>query len=253
MAVKNIALIFAGGSGERMANASTPKQFWKLQDKPVLAYTLEPFQVHREIDGIVLAAPADWLDYCAEMAKRYHFGKLSAVVPGGSSGQESIFIGLKKVRQLYGEDTVVLIHDGVRPLIDGATITSCIRCVQRYGSAVTVSPQTETVMLRGPDKDSCRIVDRDKCLVGRAPQCFWVRDIWEAHRRAEADRKGSFVDSASLMEHYGYEIHPVMGPTENIKITTALDFQIFCAVMEKRAGQKEKATDGGVWANDPGE
>ena len=244
MRVKRIALIFAGGSGERMANASAPKQFWELQGKPVLAYTLEPFQVHKEIDGIVLAAPADWMEYCTEMGKRWHFDKLSAVVPGGTSSQASIFAGLQKVRQLYGEEAVVLIHDGVRPLIGGETITKCIQCVQRFGSAVTVSPQTETVMIRETEGDLCRIVDRDKCLVARAPQCFPVRDILRAHDRAAADGKCGFIDSASLMEHYGYEIHPVLGPAENIKITTALDFRIFCAVIKER--EKRELEGGSV-------
>lgn len=236
MTVRNIAVIFAGGSGERMENSSRPKQFYELRGKPILAYTLEHFQKHREIDGIVLAAPKDWIGYCGEMAKTWRVDKLSAVVPGGATGQESIRTCLEKVRELYGEDAVALIHDGVRPLIDGETITRCINCVRQYGSAVTVSPQTETIMIAQTKEGLCRILDRDKCLVARAPQCFYVRDILNAHRQARSDNE-QFIDSASLMEHYGYEIHPVMGPVENIKITTALDLQVFCAVMDARTVQ----------------
>ena len=118
-----IAVIFAGGSGGRMEDSSRPKQFFELYGKPVLVYTMEPFQAHAQIQGIILAAPKDWLDFCREMASRWHLDKLAAIVPGGSTGQASIRAGLEKARELYGEETAVLIHDGVRPLIDGETIT----------------------------------------------------------------------------------------------------------------------------------
>ena len=232
MAVKNIAVIFAAGTGERMGNPSRPKQFLELRDKPVLAYTLEHFQKHREIDGIVLVTLKDWISYCEKMAADWHIDKLAAVELGGLTSQESIRIGLETARRIYGGDVAVLIHDGVRPLVDEETISKCIRCVREYGSAITVSPQTETVMIEEKDGGPCRIVDRDRCRVARAPQCFYLRDILEAHRRAEADRGYRFIDSASLMEHYGYALHTVEGPLENIKITTALDFQIFKAIME---------------------
>lgn len=232
MAVKNIAVIFAAGTGGRMGNSSRPKQFLELRGKPVLAYTLEHFQRHREIDGIVLVTLKGWTGYCVEMAAAWHIGKLAAVELGGPTSQESIRIGLETARRIYGEDAAVLIHDGVRPLMNEETISECIRCVREYGSAVTVSPQIETIMIEEEGGGPCRIVDRDRCHVARAPQCFYLRDILEAHQRAIADRKCGFIDSASLMEHYGYALHAVEGPLENIKITTALDFQIFKAIME---------------------
>lgn len=214
-----------------MANPSVPKQFLELRGKPVLAYTLDHFQSHEKIDGIVLSAPRDWLGYCEKMAKDWQIDKLAAIVPGGKTSQDSIRIGLEKARELYGENVIALIHDGVRPLIDEATVTRCIQCVRAHGSAVTVSPQMETIMVREADGDACRTIDRDRCLVARAPQCFYLKDILDAHRRAQAEPGHRFIDSASLMEHYGYVIHPVEGPMENIKITTALDFRVFCALM----------------------
>lgn len=231
----NIAVIFAAGIGERMAYPSKPKQFLEQQGKPVLAYTLEHFQQHPEIDGIVLVVPQGWTGYCTEMIAAWHLDKVAAVELGGPTSQESIRIGLEAARRLYGEDVTVLIHDGVRPLIDEETISRCIRSVQEYGSAVTVSPQMETLMVEEKPGGPYHIVDRDRCRVARAPQCFCLRDILAAHRRAAAEREASFIDSASLMEHYGYALHQVEGPLENIKITTALDFQVFRAITEERA------------------
>ena len=222
MAVKNVAVIFAAGTGERLKPSSKPKQFLELYDKPVLAYTIEHFQRHREIDGIVLVTLNGWKDYCAEMAAALHFDKLTAIELGGNTGQDSIRIGLEAARKLYGEDVTVLIHDGVRPLIDAETISKCIRCVREYGNAITVSPQMETIMIGEKAGGPCRIVDRDKCRVARAPQCFYLKDILEAHRRATADRMFQFIDSASLMEYYGYELHSVKAIMENRE---SMDFQ----------------------------
>lgn len=228
----NIAIVFAAGYGARLKQASKPKQFLEWHGKSVLAYTLEHFQTHREIDKIVLITLQDWIGYCTEMANDLHLDKLATVVAGGSTSQESIRIGLETACKLYGEDAVVLIHDGVRPLIDAETISKCLSCVREYGSAITVSPQMETIMFGENGNEPYHIVNREWCRVARAPQCFYLRDILAAHRRAMDDCELSFIDSASLMEHYGYPLYMVDGPLENIKITTSLDFQIFKVIME---------------------
>ena len=214
-----------------MGDNGTPKQFLTVAGKPVLVYTLEPFQRHDEIDGIILVALKGWLDYCQEMIRSWQLDKVLAVVPGGVNSQESIRLGLVAAREHIGGDAIALIHDGVRPLIDSGTITRCIRSVKQYGSAVTVSPQMETLLYGETADGPCRIIDRDSCWVARAPQCFYLQDILKAHHRAMLDHRLRFIDSASLMQYYGYTIHSVRGPMENIKITTALDFQVFCAIV----------------------
>lgn len=234
MAEKNVAVIFAAGSGERMDHTARPKQFLEFRGKPVLAYAIEHFQRHQEIDGIILVTLKGWIDYCIQMAKVWHFDKLAAVEQGGRTSQESIHIGLETVNRIYGNDVVVLIHDGVRPLMDEETISKCIHCAWEYGSAITVSPQTETIMITKDASSPYHIVDRDRCRVARAPQCFYLQDILKAHEKAIVDQEESFVDSASLMEHYGYTLHTVDGPLDNIKITTSLDFLVFQAILESR-------------------
>ena len=112
--MKNIAIIFAGGTGQRMNSKARPKQFLELHGKPILIYTLEQFQRHPEIDGIILISLSAWVDRCKELAEYYRLSKVAAIVPGGKTGQESIWHGLCKAKELYELGSIVLIHDGVR-------------------------------------------------------------------------------------------------------------------------------------------
>ena len=230
----NIAVIFAGGTGQRMNTKTLPKQFLELHGKPILIYTLEHFEKHRQVDGIVLVCVQDWLDYCRELLQKYHIKKVKAIVPGGQSGQESIRNGLNKAAELFPQDSVVLIHDGVRPLIDEETISKDIASVQQNGSAITVSPAIETIALRSDTGEVGEIIERSRCQMAKAPQCFYLKDILEAHQKAQADNRNDFIDSASLMRHYGHSLFTVEGPTENIKITTPSDFYLFRALLDAR-------------------
>lgn len=145
----NIAVIFAGGTGQRMNTASKPKQFLELHGKPIIIYTLEYFQKHSQIDDIIVVCLSSWIDYCKDLLYKYHITKVLKVVPGGNSGQESIFNGLEAAHQISNDkNTVVLIHDGVRPLINEKLITDCIDMVKNEGNAVTVSPAIETILIK---------------------------------------------------------------------------------------------------------
>lgn len=230
----NIAIIFAGGTGQRMNTAAKPKQFLELHGKPIIIYTLEHFQEHPQIDGIVLVCLKDWIPYCRELLARFGIGKVQAIVPGGSSGQESIFRGLEAAQKLYPQDSVVLIHDGVRPLINAQLITDVIDCVEKNGSAVTVAPAIETVVVKKQDGHIGDIMDRSRCEMAKAPQCFYLKDIYGAHLRAIAEDKHDFIDSAGLMKHYGFRLSTVVGSSENIKITTPIDFYLFRAIIDAR-------------------
>lgn len=231
----NIAVIFAGGTGQRMNTASKPKQFLELHGKPIIIYTLEYFQKHSQIDGIVVVCLESWIDYCENLLKKYQIDKVLKIVPGGNSGQESIFNGLEAAHQISdNEQDIVLIHDGVRPLINEALITNCIASVKKHGNAITVSPAIETILLKTEDGDIGNILKRSECEMAKAPQCFYLNDIYSCHLKAKAAGKDDFIDSASLMQYYGYKLNAVEGPLENIKITTPADFYIFRAIMDAR-------------------
>ncbi len=230
----NIAIIFAGGTGQRMNTKTKPKQFLELHGKPILIYTLELFQESQAIDGIIVVMLKEWIQYTEELVEKYRINKVKAIVSGGETGQASIFCGVKKAYELFPDDSIVLIHDGVRPLVDDSTINECILCVQKNKTAITVSPATETITLKNPNGEIGQILPRKDCQIAKAPQCFYLGDIYDAHVKAIADCNMDFIDSASLMQFYGHKLYSVEGPVENIKITTPGDFYIFRAISDAR-------------------
>lgn len=229
----NYALIFAGGTGQRMNTKTRPKQFLELHGKPIIIYTIELFENHPDIDGIVVVCLEDWIPFLKKQVDRYGIEKIIDVIPGGTTGQESISRGICRLGELASEDSVVLIHDGVRPLLQADVITSCINSVNTYGSAITVTPAIETIV-QEKDGEIFNVIDRSACRTAKAPQCFRLGDLLEVHKQALSDGQTSFIDTASLMRHYGYPLYAVEGNFENIKITTPSDFYIFRAFVDIR-------------------
>ncbi|MBR4289534.1 MAG: 2-C-methyl-D-erythritol 4-phosphate cytidylyltransferase [Oscillospiraceae bacterium] len=228
--MKKVAVIFAGGVGQRMTNSTKPKQFLEVNGKPILVYTLEKFQTHPDIDHVVLVCVRDWIDYAKMLIRRYELTKVETVIPGGSNGHQSRYLGLKKTRDLYG-DCMVLIHDGVRPLIDHKTITDCIESVETKGSAVVGTSSTETIAVVKSDSE-CKIIPREQCVLLRAPQCFRLGEIIRLFDQAEEEGIVDCIDAATLMQYYQKNIIIINGPPENIKITTPLDFFVFKGILE---------------------
>ena len=234
--MSNVAMIFAGGTGQRMNTRTRPKQFLELHGKPIIIYTLEAFEDHSEIDGIIVVMLESWIPYTKELIRKYNLKKVKDVVPGGASGQESIYNGLCAAARFYGEDDIVLIHDGVRPLIDEETITANIRGVEKLGTAITVTAAIETITMKDETGAVGTIIDRSRCELARAPQSFRLGQILGVHNKMRQDPNAekSFIDSASLMKHYGYKLYTVQGKPENIKITTPSDYYIFRAMVDAR-------------------
>ena len=239
----NIAVIFAGGSGLRMHTKSRPKQFLDLNGKPIIIYTLELFDNHPGIDAIVVACIESWIPFLEKQLRKFEINKVVKIVPGGESGQASIYNGLCateayiKSKNVASEDTTVLIHDGVRPLITEETITDNINKVAEVGSCITCIPATETLVVRQHD-GSLEIPSRADSLIARAPQSFLLSDILTAHRRAIDEKKNDFIDSCTMMSHYGYRLGTIIGPMENIKITTPTDFFVLRAMVKVHEDQQ---------------
>ena len=191
------------------------------------------------VDAIVVVSGADWLDYSRDLLEESHMSKVAAVVPGGSTGQESIFHGLLAADKLSGgERTVVLIHDGVRPLINSQVITDNIEAVCSTGSAITCVQAKETVLEVGADGGAESIPDRSTLRLARAPQSFWLDEILDAHREADSAGRHDYVDSASMMFERGCPLTPVEGPDENIKVTTPGDFFSLQAILNARENEQ---------------
>lgn len=227
----NVAVIFAGGVGKRMKISTLPKQFLELNGKPIIIYTLEKFDQHPEIDGIIVVCTPGWIDYLKNLLVKFNIQKVDAIVEGGKTGQDSRFNGIKKAHELYPEDTVILMHDGVRPMIEAEVISQNIHSVRTNGSAITVSPAIETVTICDIHGQIENIMDRSSCCMAKAPQSFYLKDLYKVHSRAEQEGKHDFIDTAYIMNAYGYSLFPVECGAENIKITTPSDFYMFKAFM----------------------
>lgn len=233
----NNVLIFAGGAGRRMNSRSKPKQFLKLYGKEIIIHTLENFQNHPEVDNIVVVCIKGWITYLQKLLAQYGMDKVRLIVAGGKTGQESIYNGLCALSDFAPEDSVVLVHDGVRPFVTDTLISDCIKSVKKNGSAITVTPATETIVELDGKKIN-NITDRSKCYLAKAPQCFYLGQLMAAHEKAIKDGNTNMIDSASLMRHYGHKLFVVPGAADNIKITTPADFYTFRALYDARENQQ---------------
>lgn len=219
-----------------MGGGSRPKQFLELGGRPIIDYTVAHFAHHPLITDITIVCLASWMDYLRDFLKTRHYHTPIDIVSGGNTGQESIFNGLSHTYAKHSEDrdAIVLIHDGVRPLIDEKTISACIQSVEQRGSTATIAPATETiVILNGTDAVN-QVIPRSSVGLARAPQAFRLAELFDAHLQAQQEGLGEFIDSVSLMTHYGHRIYTVEGPSENIKVTTPMDYYAFKGYMEAR-------------------
>lgn len=236
----NISVIFAGGVGERMHSKSLPKQFLEIYGKPIIIHTLEKFEDHPEVDAIIIVCVEGWENYLEDLLYKYRIEKVKAVITGGSTGQLSIYNGILKAVELFGiEKNIVMIHDGVRPLINQQIISDNIDSVKKHGSAITTAVVKETVLVVSPETSGIEYVtDRKNSRVARAPQSFWLKDIFEAHKNFLNRGITDCIDSCTMMQDLGKKLFLVDGPDENIKITTAGDYYSMRAMLEaKENGQ----------------
>jgi 2-C-methyl-D-erythritol 4-phosphate cytidylyltransferase len=229
----NIGVIFAGGVGSRMNSKELPKQFLQIYNKPIIVHTIEYFEKNKHIDAVVVVCIEGWIDYFNDLMYKYRLSKIKKVVPGGATGQLSIYNGLVAAKEISnGEKSIVLIHDGVRPLINSDLLTKNIDAVKQFGSSITSGIVKETIVEIYDDGGIKTVPDRAHSRVAKAPQCFWLDDILAMHNKALKSGRTDFIDSCSMMQHYGYELHMTDGPYENIKITTPDDFYTMRAILQ---------------------
>lgn len=228
----NIAMIIAGGKGVRM-NQDIPKQFLNIHDKPVIVYTLQAFQKHPEIDAIMVICLDGWQEILRAYANQFNITKLKWIVVGGKNGQESIYNGISELSVECSADDLVLVHDGIRPNISQEIISNCIAECRLYGSAITVIPCAEAMLLREEDngKTAKKVVSRDSLARTQTPQAFPLGKLIWAHREAKKRGIANSVASCTLMVELGEVVHFCPGSEKNIKITTTEDIEIFKALL----------------------
>ena len=232
----NTALIFAGGVGSRMHSKEKPKQFLELYNKPIIIHTLEHFEKHPLIDTIVVVCVDGWIEYLEKLLEKYNIKKVKKIVPGGATGQMSIYNGLCAAEEISSNsDDIVLIHDGVRPIINEKLITDNIESVIKNGSAITTAVVKETILVVNENSSTIDYVpERKNSRIAKAPQSFYLKDIISAHRKSLEDGENNCIDSCTMMQKYGFPLHLIDGPDDNIKITTPEDFYIIRALMDAK-------------------
>lgn len=226
----NIALLIAGGSGARM-HQDIPKQFLTVNEKPVIAYTLEAFQKHADIDSIAVVCIEGWEQVLWAYARQFNITKLQYVVPGGENGQSSIRNGVFELEKHFNKDDIVLIHDAIRPMVSQEIISDCIIKTRKYGCAIATIPCAEAMMQTVDGIISTGSYPRDNLKRTQTPQGFPVGKICDMHRLALERGITNSVASCTLMIELGEQVYFSAGSEKNIKLTTVEDIDIFKALL----------------------
>ena len=229
----NIALIIAGGRGMRMGQ-EIPKQFLTVNDKPVIAYTMEAFEKHPDIDVIAVVCVEGWESILNAYARQYRITKLKHVIPGGENGQASIRNGVFELEKHYSPDDIVLIHDAIRPMVSQDIISGCIATTRERGSAIVTIPCQEAMLETEDQVSTVSSCPRETLKRTQTPQGFPLGVICGAHREALEKGITNSIASCTLMVELGRRIYFCAGSEKNIKLTTPDDLEIFKALLTLR-------------------
>ena len=231
--MKTIALIIAGGSGNRMRQ-DIPKQFINVYDKPVIIYTLEGFQNHPLVDAIEVVCIDGWHDVLKAYAKQFNISKLKWVVFGGATGQESIRNGVFNLEGKCLEDDIVIVHDGIRPLVDNEVLTDVIQKCKKYGNAVTAMPYNEQIFVADDEISTTKYIPRETLRRVATPQAYRFEKLLWGYKKAFSEGigiKGASYTNTMMVE-LGERLYFATGSDKNIKLTTKDDLEIFKAYLK---------------------
>ncbi len=229
----NAAIILAGGSGQRMG-LDIPKQFINVYDKPVIVYTLEGFQKHPMIDVIEVVCIDGWHDVLWAYAKQYGVSKLKWVVSGGETGQESIRNGVFNLEGKLEEDDVVVIHDGIRPLIDETVLSDVISKCRQYGNAVSSLPYNEQIFVADDEYSTVKYIPRETLRRVSTPQAYKFKKLLWGYKKAFEEKIGIYGSAYTntMMVELGERLYFAAGSDKNIKLTTKDDLELFKAYLK---------------------
>lgn len=229
----NVALIIAGGSGHRM-NQEIPKQFLNVYDKPVIIYTLEGFQKNPEIDAIQVVCIDGWHEMLKAYARQFNIDKLKWVVSGGETAQESIRNGVFALRDVCGPEDIVIIHDGIRPMVEDFVLSDVLAKCREYGNAVTSLPYNEQIFVKDDERSTTRYIPRDTLRRVSTPQAYRYGKLLWAYEKAFAENVGIHTSTYTntLMVDLGERLYFAAGSEKNIKLTTKDDLELFKAYIK---------------------
>lgn len=227
------AIIIAGGSGSRMGQ-DIPKQFINVYDKPVLIYTLEGFQKHPQIDAIEVVCLDGWHEVLWAYAKQFGINKLKWVVAGGKTGQESIRNGVYNLEGKASDDDIIIVHDGIRPLVDETVLTDVILKAQKYGNAVTSLPYNEQIFVIDDEISTTKFIPRETLRRVSTPQAYRFDLLDSKYHEAFEKEIGIYGShyTNTMMVELGVRLYFAAGSDKNIKLTTKDDLEMFKAYLK---------------------
>ena len=228
-----VAIIIAGGSGSRMGQ-DIPKQFINVYDKPVLIYTLEGFQKHPQIDAIEVVCLDGWHDVLWAYAKQFSIDKLKWVVSGGKTGQESIRNGVYYLEGKVADNDIIIIHDGIRPLVDETVLTDVIIKARQYGNAVTSLPYNEQIFVVDNEISTIKFIPRETLRRVSTPQAYKFKLLNSKYHEAFEKKIGLYGShyTNTMMVELGERLYFAAGSDKNIKLTTKDDLETFKAYLK---------------------
>lgn len=231
----NVVVIIAGGVGSRMGS-DRPKQFIEVNGKHVLAYTIESFQKHPLIDAILVVSIKGWENEVWDYKNRYGISKLKWVVEGGKTAQESIYNGVCYLKDKVSHNDNVIIHDGIRPLVEDDVLYDLIDKCNQYGNAVTSMPYNEQIFLIDDAKSTIKYISRETLRRVATPQCYKFQLLFNKYQEAFSKKVGIYGSSYTntMMVDLGVRLFFAKGSDRNIKLTTPGDLEIFKAMMKEK-------------------
>ncbi|MCR5834469.1 MAG: 2-C-methyl-D-erythritol 4-phosphate cytidylyltransferase [Selenomonadaceae bacterium] len=226
------ALLLASGKGQR-TRQDIPKQFINVYDKPIIIYTLENFQRHPEIDGIVVVCLDGWQDILRAYSRQYNIDKLKKIVNGGATVQESCRNGVFAMKEFCKDDDIVVVHDGIRPMVDEEVLSDVIATCKKYGNGVTSLPYNEQIFKKLDDTSTKEYIVRETLRRVQTPQAYKFDKIVWAYEKAFAEGIGIYGSSYTntMMVDLGETLYFAGGSDRNIKITTVDDIELFKALL----------------------
>lgn len=225
----NIALILAAGVDPRF-NMEVPKQFVSVFNRPIIVYTMEIFQKHPEIDEIIVSCLDGWQEMVRVYGKQFNISKLTEIIPGGKSAQDSTYNGLEIMKKKMGRGDIVVVHDAIRPNVSDKLISASIQMCKKKGMGVAAIYNMDTIMRSENGKEGNESINRHEIVKVQTPQAFDFEYIWTLHNEALREKRVGAWDNSTMITRMGQKVYFSEGSELNLKITTVEDVEMFKAL-----------------------
>ncbi|BFT97005.1 TPA: D-ribitol-5-phosphate cytidylyltransferase [Staphylococcus aureus] len=227
--------ILAGGIGSRMGNVPLPKQFLKLDSKPILIHTIEKFILINEFEKIIIATPQKWLSHTKDILTKHNIqDDRVEVIEGGNDRNETIMNIIEHIEKLnkVTEEDVIVTHDAVRPFLTHRIIKENIEYALEYGAVDTVIKAVDTIVTTENQETIDSIPYREKMYQGQTPQSFKIKLLKDSYKNLEESQKSLLTDACKILIEDKQNVRLVQGEVYNIKVTTPYDLKVANAIIQ---------------------